>query len=941
MSDIVFVKRPPSVAILPQSVDTPGGTGTLVRGIQWGFWMGTVADASWTLKTILLCDLVDSTGINTRYGENKSARLFAMHKEIARRLLRELSGEKINESDGLLAFFDLPIHAVQFSIRYHGELRELSRSTGVELKARVGVHAAQLLMHRDDEGKIDPYGVDIAITARLMSLGAGGQTLLTKQAFDFAQRLADDAAGLPQGLQWQSHGSYRFKGVDRPEAVFEVGLPEHSPLRPPSDSEKAWREVSREEEELQGWRPAPGHKIPSLPKYTLVRKLGEGGHGEVWLARHGRSREEHVFKFCFEPARLRRLRDETVIFQYLKDKLPNRPDIARVHDWNLERAPYFIELDYAPGGSLDEWLDRPELAEPVPLEARLCLVAQTAEAVAAAHNAGVLHKDIKPSNVLIWFDNDEPRARLTDFGVGMIAPAAGTDGGAPPPSADPAAGIGGSSEGGGAYLAPELTVGDEPTILSDVYSLGVLLYHMLIEKEVVKTRRRWPPLAYGWEESVRRALEHRSDVVMTQFLIADIAACVHANPTLRLSSAMQLANRLRDLDGRVRRHRDDTERHERAVATAAEAKRKSDEEAARRRRQLRRWRAIAGGLVALMALAIGFGVWVNHKRHVATLRREEGRRHAQALSVARDKAVSAFGLFSDVAARMTGPDRSYLWSMIAGLGAQALRNDDVPACRHMHYAELFAHIGAREYAVPHLEKAITLHRKAGDEAAELEAQHQLGIALRLGKYPDSESDQRKRDGKKLLLSVMERRDVLARTNQSMIEPLLESWHVVAWAEHTDGAHTEALSLMRKAYERRRSILGSTHEDTIKSQFALARWSDDPSEKDSLLTDVLARRRERLGDAHPDTAAAALALAEACLKTERLDKAGALAVAGYRSRRDFFGPSHERVVEALRVVEQVCDAHRARGEQDRAERLRLELDRVAGEGAEIPRVSGRS
>ena len=85
--------------------------------------------------------------------------------------------------------------------------------------------------------------------------------------------------------------------------------------------------------------------------------------------------------------------------------------------------PFYLKSEYTPGGNLAEWAIAQGGIDKVLLATRLDLVARTADAVAAAHSVGVIHKDIKPSNILIYTDpaTGEQRPRLSDFGIGMLA----------------------------------------------------------------------------------------------------------------------------------------------------------------------------------------------------------------------------------------------------------------------------------------------------------------------------------------------------------------------------------------------------------------------------------------------------------------------------------------------------------------------------------------
>ena len=273
----------------------------------------------------------------------------------------------------------------------------------------------------------------------------------------------------------------------------------------------------------------------------MSSSLGEGGYGEVWLALHEKTKAKRVFKFCYEPDRVRGLKREVVLFRLLKESLGHRDDIAQIVDWQFSEPPYFLESEYTEGGDLKDWADAKGGigGENVPIETRLELAAQVAVALGAAHSAGVLHKDIKPSNILISevSGKDVPRASLTDFGIGLI-----TDPAALAAQGITAAGftetlVNSSTPTSGAgtrlYMAPEIVEGKPATTLSDIYSLGVVLYQLV-------TGDLSQAVATGWERNVDDDL-----------LREDIAACVDGDPERRLKSANDLAERLRTLEART------------------------------------------------------------------------------------------------------------------------------------------------------------------------------------------------------------------------------------------------------------------------------------------------------------------------------------------------------------------------------------------------------
>ena len=494
-------------------------------------------------------------------GDQRSADLFASHDRRARDLLIPHDGLEIDKTDGFLLVFERPIQAVAYALAYHEALEKLSREAGLVLEARVGIHLGEVYVREnsaDDVARgakpLEVEGLAKPMAARLMSLADGGQTLLTRSAFDLARRAAVGVDSVSKDLEWLAHGDYLIKGVDEPTGIYEVGIQGKAPLEAPADSEKVRRSESGET--ILGWRPASGQEIARRRHWVLDEKVGEGGFGEVWLARHRKTGDRRVFKFCFDAGRLRSLQREITVFRLLKEELGDREDIARILDWDFDEAPYFIESEYTEGGSLLDWVEEQGGLSEVPLHVRLEIVAQAAEALAAAHSVGVLHRDMKPGNLLIHTNqNGELQVRVCDFGMGVLTDeerlqSAGIT------VLGMTRGLGqtelATTSGTVLYNAPELTEGKAPTIPADVYALGVVLYQL-----VVGNLSR--ALGAGWERGVEDEL-----------LREDIAAAIDVNPRRRIASTLELAERLRSLDARLAKR----EAERRAVASHARTRRR-------------------------------------------------------------------------------------------------------------------------------------------------------------------------------------------------------------------------------------------------------------------------------------------------------------------------------------------------------------------------------
>src|SRR5256885_9618600 len=91
------------------------------------------------LRAVLICDLIDSTGLVERLGDRAAADLMSRHDRVARAAMQRHDGREVDKTDGFLLLFDRPIAAIAFALEYQRELRNLARQTGQRLVARVGI----------------------------------------------------------------------------------------------------------------------------------------------------------------------------------------------------------------------------------------------------------------------------------------------------------------------------------------------------------------------------------------------------------------------------------------------------------------------------------------------------------------------------------------------------------------------------------------------------------------------------------------------------------------------------------------------------------------------------------------------------------------------------------------------------------------------------------
>ena len=195
-------------------------------------------------------------------------------------------------------------------------------------------------------------------------------------------------------------------------------------------------------------------------RYQLISRIAIGGMGEVWQATDlviGRTVAIKILKdeYLGDPGFLERFRAEA-----RHAALVNHEGIANVFDYGEEDGSAFLVMELVPGEALSSILERERA---LPTDRVLDIVAQTASALQAAHAAGLVHRDIKPGNLLITPDG---RVKITDFGIARIAdqvPLTAT----------------GQVMGTVQYLSPEQASGHPASPTTDIYSLGIVAYEAL------------------------------------------------------------------------------------------------------------------------------------------------------------------------------------------------------------------------------------------------------------------------------------------------------------------------------------------------------------------------------------------------------------------------------------------------------------------------------
>lgn len=322
-----------------------------------------------------------------------------------------------------------------------------------------------------------------------------------------------------------------------------------------------------------------GQAVPGREHFRLRECLDASGDGLVWLARHDKTGEPRVYKFAADGERLAALKREVTIHRLLRESLGERDDLVRLVDWNFDAPPCWLQYRYA-GRDLARWAQHDPAFAAAMREQRIAWFLEIADAVAAAHGAGVLHKDLKPANVLVAPRGEGWQFRVADFGSGRLLEPGRLEAlgitRLGMTVTDAASGTAGATV---LYLAPELLAGQAPSVRSDVYALGLILFQMLVG-DLHRT------LAPGWEQSIDDDL-----------LRDDIAAATSGDPERRLASVDALAQRLRTREARAIERRRLRDSDARALAA---------EHALERARARRPWLIAA---MALLLLGLGASLW--------------------------------------------------------------------------------------------------------------------------------------------------------------------------------------------------------------------------------------------------------------------------------------------------------------------------------------------
>ena len=268
----------------------------------------------------------------------------------------------------------------------------------------------------------------------------------------------------------------------------------------------------------------------TVAHYDVEARLGGGGMGIVYAARDTRLGRRVALKFLpplwshDESAKQRFIREAQAA------SATDHPNICTIHDIGTAAdGQLFIVMAHYDGQTLKERLEAGRLS----VDEAVDIAAQVAEGLAKAHAQGVVHRDIKPGNLMLT----ENGVKILDFGLAKFA------------DARLKLTMEGSTLGTVAYMSPEQARGEEADVRSDVWAVGVVLYEMLTGGV---------PFKGGYPEAISHAIRNDPPASIRAVVpeISDaleqlVFRALHKEPAIRLQSARELARALRQLQGRT------------------------------------------------------------------------------------------------------------------------------------------------------------------------------------------------------------------------------------------------------------------------------------------------------------------------------------------------------------------------------------------------------
>jgi serine/threonine protein kinase len=625
--------------------------------------------------------------------------------------------------------------------------------------------------------------------------------------------------------------------------------------------------------------------------YRLLRVLGEGGMGEVWLAEQTTPIHRTVALKLIKTG----MDTKTVVARFESERqalaLMDHPNIAQVYDADstTEGRPYFA-MEYVPGLPITEYCDRHRLT----MRERLELFMQVCDGVQHAHQKAIIHRDLKPSNVLVLEQSDKAIPKIIDFGLAKAMSQRLTD-------KTMFTGLGvlvGTPE----YMSPEQADLREQNIdtRTDVYSLGIILYELLVGALPfdAKTLR-----AAGLEAILRVIREDAPPKPSTKVrLMGDSSVASAEN---RREEPRSFARRLQgELDWITLKalEKDRARRYGTASELSADLSRYLHNEpvvagpataAYRIRKYAAQHRFGLGAIAAVLVLLAGFAIAQAIELHRIRLERNRANRERDRANRVTDFMTGMFKVSDPNEARgKSVTAREILDKASADIDSSLTMDPELRARMMQVMADVYDNLGLYPRAESLNQRALEIRQTVlGPEHPDtLSSMNNLGNTLwKELHFPEAESLDRK------TLDI--RRRVLGPEDPET----LKTGSNLALVLSDQGQHAEAEKLDRERIEVEKRVLGPNHPDTLRSMGNLAlvlTREGRYAEAEKLSRETLEAQKRVLGPDHPDTLAIMNNLALVLGGLGRYSEAEQLYRETLEGRRRVLGPEHPDTLRSM-------------------------------------------
>jgi serine/threonine protein kinase len=647
--------------------------------------------------------------------------------------------------------------------------------------------------------------------------------------------------------------------------------------------------------------------------YRILRKIGEGGMGEVYLAEQEKPRRQVALKV------IRRGMDtQQIIARFESERqalaLMNHPNIARVFDAGEtpRGRPYFL-MEYVRGVTITDYCDQHRLST----VDRLKLFIDVCQGVQHAHHKAIIHRDLKPTNILVTIQNDRPIPKIIDFGVAKATNQHLTERTLHTEL--------GQLIGTPEYMSPEQAemTGLDIDTRTDVYSLGVVLYELLagmLPFESEKLRKA------GFDETRRIIREQDPARPSTRVSTAGDSAGTIARR--RRSEPGALVRELRgDLDWIVMKtlEKDRTRRYDSPNELAADLERHLTDQpilarpasaAYRASRFVRRHRVAVAFAAFVFLLVVGFTTAMVQQARRIALERDRANQQAEVATQVFDFLIELFETSDPEESKGENVTAREILDRGAERIEQELTDQPVVQARLMSSIGWVYHtVGLFEDAERLLRRAIELQRvHLGPENPEtLESMSGLNEALyRQGRLDEVEA---------LDVRLLElRRQVFGEDHPDT----LDSCEAVGVTYMDQGRFAEARDLLQHALDVRRRTVGEEHPLTLSTHYnvaALLSYQERPAEAAAAYREILDIQRRVEGENDRSTLTTQGALARALAKLGRYEEAEVLLRKTLAGRLPLLGPEHDGT---LMTMDELAGVIGDQGRHAEAERRFREL-----------------